>query len=139
MRVLLLVVSTMLVASACSKRKIQKIENNLMNGTWKVTSFMDDGEDKTNQFAGVVFTFNTDGTVTLNGAISAKGTWNVAKEDDSNDDDLFDGRHQELNLNIPSPYESISDDWEIEKFSDSKIESKDDSDDDNEVLILEKN
>lgn len=109
-----------------------------MNGTWKVTSFKDDGQDKTSQFAGVVFTFNTDGTVTLNGAVSVKGTWDVAKEDDSNDDDLFDDRHQELILNIPSPYESISDDWEIDKFSDTKIESKDDSNDD-EVLILQKN
>ncbi len=138
MRVVVVAVSTLLVMSACSKRKIQKIENNLMNGTWKVTSFKDDGQDKTSQFAGVVFTFNTDGTVTLNGAVSVKGTWDVAKEDDSNDDDLFDDRHQELILNIPSPYESISDDWEIDKFSDTKIESKDDSNDD-EVLILQKN
>lgn len=138
MRVVVVAVSTLLVISACSKRKIQKIENNLMNGTWKVTSFKDDGQDKTSQFAGVVFTFNTDGTVTLNGAVSVKGTWDVAKEDDSNDDDLFDDRHQELILNIPSPYESISDDWEIDKFSDTKIESKDDSNDD-EVLILQKN
>lgn len=138
MRVVVVAVSTLLFMSACSKRKIQKIENNLMNGTWKVTSFKDDGQDKTSQFAGVVFTFNTDGTVTLNGAVSVKGTWDVAKEDDSNDDDLFDDRHQELILNIPSPYESISDDWEIDKFSDTKIESKDDSNDD-EVLILQKN
>jgi hypothetical protein len=138
MRVVVLALSTLLVLSACNKRKIRSIENNLMNGTWKVTSFKIDGQDKTAQFSGVVFTFNTDGTLTVFGSTSITGTWDVLRENDSNDDDLFDDRHNELILNVPSPFEVISDDWEIDKFSDTKIESKDASDDD-DVLILERN
>lgn len=132
---------SLLLFASCSKRKIKKVENYLIDGTWKVQSYLDDNEDKTSDFNGMVFTFKADGVVSLTGSVSsASGTWDVAKESDGNDDDLSDNKHIELILNIPYPYDFISEDWEIDNYSDSQIELKDISGDGSvENLIFVKN
>jgi hypothetical protein len=140
LRICVLVFVSILFFTSCNKRKIKKVENFLIDGSWKVQSFLDDNEDKTDDFNGMVFTFKADGVVALTGSISINGTWDVAKENDGNDDDLSDDKHIELILNIPYPFDNISDDWEIDNYSDSKIELKDVSGDGSEeTLILIKN
>lgn len=119
---------------ACKKKQIRNINGNLTEGNWKISSYTDNGENETSDFSAAVFKFNDDGTVNVSGPQTLNGTWSVRKED-SGDDDLFDDKHLELVLSFPVPFDELSDDWEIEAQSDSKIELKDDSsggDDDSE-------
>lgn len=136
LRICVVVFVSFLLLASCSKRKIKKVENSLIEGNWKVQSYLDDNEDKTSDFNGIVFTFKADGVVSLTGSVSVNGTWDVSKENDGNDDDLFDKDHLELILNIPYPYDFISEDWEIENHSDSQIELKDFSGDGSEETLI---
>jgi hypothetical protein len=140
MKILLGLMVVLLILSSCSKRKIDKIENYLLDGTWKVQAYTDDGEDKTSDFNNLVFTFKSDGVLALEGIVSVNGTWDVSKETDGDDDDLFDKKHFELIINVPYPYDQVSEDWEIENYSDTKFELKDVSGDGSEeILIFTKN
>lgn len=114
------------------------MKTNLTDSAWKVTLFTDDGEDETTEYSGVSYVFKTDGTVVISGALNAIGTWNIAKENDSNDDDLFDDKCIELSLNFPYPYEALSEDWEMVKQSAAKMELRDDSETPIDYLTFEK-
>ena len=69
---------------ACNKNSVDtdpaptntNISATLMSGNWAITSYTQRTENKTNQFAGAVFTFSDKGvvTATLNGTTST-GTW----------------------------------------------------------------
>jgi hypothetical protein len=127
---------------SCKKKQMKAINSDLVEGSWKITRYTDSGTNETSDFEGSVFTFNDDGTVAVTGAHAMSGTWKVAKED-SGDDDLFDDRHLELTLSFPAPFDELSDDWEIESHSDSRLELKDDSgggddDEDEDNLTFEK-
>ncbi len=43
------------------ERAKQTIETNIQDGTWKVTRFVDSGNDETSDFDGYNFTFGSDG------------------------------------------------------------------------------
>ena len=96
------------------------------DGTWRVTQFIDSGEDETSDFTGFVFTFNSDGTlVALKGELTVNGTWSVTDGDDSSDDDAGTN-DDEFNIFFDVPeindFDDLSDDWDIVSVSSSKIE-----------------
>jgi hypothetical protein len=117
-------VSIFLAIGACKKKQIKTIEKNMIEGTWKISSYTDDGNNETSDFAGDVFTFSSDGTVTVTGTHPMSGTWKVDKE---SDDDMFDDRHLEFILSFAAPLDELSDDWEVESHSDDRLELKDKS------------
>jgi hypothetical protein len=114
-------------AVSCKKKEMKQLEGTITEGSWKITQFTDDNVDQTSQYAGSTFTFNSDGTLTVSGSVSLSGTWDVRKEDKSGDDDLFDDRHVELYISLPAPYDELTEDWEVEGRSDTRISLKDDS------------
>lgn len=66
------------------KKQIQQQEENLViqamvNGQWKVTSFIKGGTDITDDFSSYKFQFKTNNTVDalINGSIENSGTWNA--------------------------------------------------------------
>lgn len=132
----------LLVASSCKKQQIKKLEETIVGGNWRITSFSEDGIDKTADYTSETLVFKSDGTLTATGSSAVNGTWDVRKEDDSDDDfELFDDKHIELNIYLPVPLSELSDDWEVESRSDSKIVLKDDSEgesDHEHRLTLEK-
>lgn len=124
--------------SSCKKRQIKKIKSSVTEGTWRITYYSDNGVNETSDFSGDVFTFKSNGTLLVTGNHSATGTWSVGKEsdDDSGDRDI------EFIINLPTPaMEELNDDWEVEKHSDSQLELKDESGNDNgdDQLIFTKN
>lgn len=112
------------------------------NGSWRITSFVDSGQDETSDYTGYDFTFDANGTVTAtNGATTQTGTWSItdddsdnSDDDDSNDDDI------DFNINFPVPdtndFEDLNDDWDIVSTSDTQISLMDISGGDGETDIL---
>lgn len=134
------VCGALIALPACKKKKIKNLKSDMTEGTWRVSSFNDDGNDETGDYAGDTFKFNSDGTLVVTGTHNATGSWSVRKED-SGDDDLFDDKHLEFVISLPIPLDDLSDDWEVESSSDSKLDLKDDSggDDSEEHLTFVKN
>jgi hypothetical protein len=126
------------VVTGCEKRQIKSIEKNLVQGNWRISYCILDGSDKTTEVKAAVFTFNSNGTVSLVDQTTVLGTWNVAKENDANNDGIFNDRHIEFSLNLPLPYTYLSDDWEVEEQSGTKLELKGDSESQEDYLTFEK-
>ena len=126
-RVGLIVVVLAFFIGGCKKKQIKNIEKAMVEGTWRITKYIDEGEDFSTALSSSTFVFSNNGSVTVTGSGTFLGTWDVAKENDSDDDDISDDKHVEFILNLPAPYEDLSDDWEIESNSDDKLELKDKS------------
>ena len=100
----------------------------VQSGTWRITSFIDSGNDETSDFNGYTFSFNTDGSlVAVNGNTTINGTWSVtdnssnsSSDDDGNsiDDDDFN-----IFFNVPADndFEDLIDDWDFVSVSETTI------------------
>ncbi|MGV3612436.1 MAG: hypothetical protein ACO1N0_15870 [Fluviicola sp.] len=140
MRVVILASLVLIGFTACKKKEIKKIEKSVTEGTWRITRFIDSGDDETSDYATATLTFNNDGTLVLTHGSTYSGTWSVTK-DSSSDDDSSDDNDTDFNLSLPVPHESLSDDWDVESYSDTKIVLKDLDDDEpnkSDYLTLEK-
>tara|TARA_R100000306_G_C4350815_1_gene130041 strand:- start:129 stop:614 length:486 start_codon:yes stop_codon:yes gene_type:complete len=97
-------------------------------GTWRISSFIDSGEDETTDFNGYVFTFNTDGSlVAVNGTTTVSGTWSVTDDssNSSTDDDGNSTDDDDFNIFFPVPessdFEDLNDDWDVISVSPTVI------------------
>ncbi len=71
---------------------IEEITTNVTaSGDWSVTNFVDSGQNKTADFTGYGFSFNSDGSLVAdNGNTTVSGTWSLTIDDDSSDDSMDD-------------------------------------------------
>ncbi|MCT8338607.1 hypothetical protein MG296_00945 [Flavobacteriaceae bacterium TK19130] len=100
----------------------------VQDGTWRVTSFIDSGQDETSDFNGYVFTFESDGTLRAeNGSNDKVGTWAIDSSSSSDDDGASDDDDFIIFFNVPDTddFEDLNDDWDILSASDTKIELRD--------------
>ena len=96
-----------------------QVENNVESGTWRITKFIDSGDDETNHYNGYNFTFNSSGVLNAsNGTNSYNGTWSITDSSSSSSDDL------DFNISFASPpdFEELSDDWDFISQTSTKIE-----------------
>lgn len=118
------------------------IENNVQSGTWRISNFVDSGEDETSDFTGYNFTFESSGILNANnGNNDFNGTWSVTNSD-SNDDSPDDNDLDfNINFNLTNDFEDLNDDWDIVSQSVIKIELTDVSggNDGTDFLTFEKN
>ncbi len=107
------------VASMCSSDSSSSstdptpVINTASQGTWRISSFVDSGNDETNYFTGYNFTFATGNVLTVtNGTNTYTGTWSVTT-DTSNDDNPS----SDLDFNIffasPAIFADLTDDWDV--------------------------
>lgn len=132
---LLCLVATLLLAgckreSALTPANADRI---LEKGSWRITLFMEEGNNETSDFEGYSFVFKANGSVdaTKDGN-TLSGTWSTEKDDG----DL------KLYLNFTDALLSeIADDWHILSQSDAKLELEDVSGGNGgtDELVLEKN
>ena len=129
---MLLMLNFTLMSSMCSSdddnsssndnsAEILQITNAMQVGTWRITSYVDSGQNETNDFTGYNFTFSANGTLTAtNGTTTYTGSWSVT-DSNSSDDSPED---VDFNINFTSPpnFEELSDDWDIISHSSTKIE-----------------
>ena len=101
---------------------IQKqVQENVQKGTWRITKFIDSGDDETNHFTGYSFTFNSSGIINAsNGINSYNGTWSIT-DSDSNDDSQ-DDLDFNINFNVTNDFEDLNDDWDFVSQTSTKIE-----------------
>lgn len=98
-----------------------KIEKNAEAGTWRITRYIDSGNDEVNHFAGYNFTFGANNVLTAKNVTNTYiGTWSIT-DNNSNDDILED-----LDFNIffasPPDFQELSDDWHFISQTSTKIE-----------------
>lgn len=87
----------------------------LLNGEWRINSFVRNSIDETTDFAGFAFTFIANGTAEAdNGITQISGTWEIQTEDDG-------GRELILQFGGSDPFVWLEDDWDVKEFNDSMI------------------
>jgi hypothetical protein len=122
----MLFVALSLSFSACSNNSSDDItpiviENNVKSGQWRITSFIDSGDDETNHFNGYTFTFADNGSLTAtNGPNTYTGSWSIT--DSNSNDDSPDDIDFNISFSTPADFEELSEDWDIISQSSSRIE-----------------
>lgn len=151
----ILMFSLTLMSSMCSNddddnpnnnsQQIAQIEDNVQTGTWRVSSFIDSGENETSDFSSYDFTFNMDGSlVASNGTNTFTGTWSIT-DDSNSDDDSSSDDDIDFNIFFPVPdssdFEDLNDDWDIVSTTSTRIELIDISggNGDTDLLTFERN
>lgn len=98
-----------------------EIESEVQKGTWRISKFIDSGDDETSDFNGYDFIFRDSGVLNANnGTNNYDGTWSIT--DSSSDDDSLDDLHFNINFNLTNDFEDLNDDWDIISRSSTKIE-----------------
>ncbi|WP_420319777.1 hypothetical protein [Flagellimonas sp.] len=87
----------------------------IVDGTWTVSSYLDDGADETNNFSAYTFNFNADGSVTADNGGATNGTWAT-----ENGDNKF-----VLDFGAVTPLDEFNDDWDVISVSDTQLELRD--------------
>jgi len=82
-------------------------------GPWRVSNFIETGDEHTSLFHGYVFTFKTDGTVSVTrpGLPVAPGTW-----DEHNNNTRFD-----LDFGAAGLLEKLNEDWVVGDVTDDQL------------------
>ena len=111
------------VATACNQddstnSNQTKVVNTVSSGTWRITYFNDTDKDETTNFTGYNFTFGSSLTATK-GSTTYTGTWSVT--DSNSNDDTMDDLHFNILFTAPPDFEDLSDDWDIQEMTDTKI------------------
>ena len=99
----------------------QQLEDNMNSGNWRITKFVDSGNDETNHFSGYEFVFNENGVLeSSNGTNTYSGTWSIS--DSNSSDDSPDDLDFNILFNLTNDFEDLNDDWDILSVTASKIE-----------------
>jgi hypothetical protein len=115
MKRLVLFLAVLLVASigGCSNNNNDDLTNTITTGTWRVSYYINNGNEDTSLFRGYVFTFRPDGTVSVTrpSLPLALGTWN-----EYNNDSRFDLDFDQMGL-----LEKLDEDWVVARVDDDAI------------------
>ena len=127
MKTTLLSLSLIALLGACSKwQSNQKQINNIStDGTWIVSSYIDNGDDETADFTTFRFTFLESGVLNATDLLSSNsnpyvGSWSVT-DSNSNDDDNLADLDFNINFNVSNQLDDLSDDWDIISYTDTEI------------------
>ena len=125
----------------------------LLDGSWEVAHYSDKGDNETINFAGYLFTFNSDGSVVANlDDVSVSGNWSITTNNNSpiyTDPPTSDNSPTDpvdFNLMFPMPpnsllFNDIEDDWDIVFVSTNTIILKDEVTSDpslNDYIVFKK-
>ena len=133
---ILLMLSFSLMSSSCSSSDdngptpsdhsvvIAEVTATVETGTWRITNYIDSGQNETNDYNGYDFTFSDNGVLTANnGTNTITGTWSVTDSSNSTDDSNDD---IDFNIFFPVPdtndFEDLNDDWDLVIYTNTKIE-----------------
>jgi hypothetical protein len=112
---------------ACSKWQSnqKQITNISTDGTWIVSSYIDDGDDETSDYTTFRFNFLEDGVLHATDLLSSNsnpyvGTWSLT-DSNSNDDDNLDDLDFNINFTVSNQLDDLSDDWDIISYTDTEI------------------
>jgi len=99
----------------------QEVEDNMNSGNWRITKFIDSGNDEANHFSGYDFVFNENGVLTTSsGTNTYEGTWSIS--DSNSGDDSPDDLDFNILFNLTNDFQDLNDDWDILSVTASMIE-----------------
>jgi hypothetical protein len=87
----------------------------LVDGSWTVSSYLEDGNDQTNDYTAFTFSFAADGSVAAIGGSITNGTWSAQNGDNK----------LVLDFGATIPLDEFNDDWDVIAVSDAQIELRD--------------
>ncbi|WP_019668605.1 hypothetical protein [Eudoraea adriatica] len=87
----------------------------LLDGSWIVTSYLDNGNDQTNDYTAFTFSFAADGSVTANNGSVTTGNWSAQNGNNK----------LVLDFGATIPLDEFNDDWDVIAVSDTQIELRD--------------
>jgi hypothetical protein len=103
----------------------------LIDGTWQVDSFIDDGSNRTTQLSGYLFTFKSDKSMeAVKSTTTIPGVW--ATDGDSGEIELL------ISLSGNDPFDDISEDWTVTEFTTTTIHLEKGDGDDKRILVFKK-
>jgi hypothetical protein len=92
-----------------------ELTNILIDGQWFVQSYIDDGDDETNDYNGYALTFNADGSVlAVNSNNTIGGTWSVVTSGS--------GLDVILDFGAAIPFDEFNDDWDVDTYTTTRVE-----------------
>lgn len=92
-----------------------ELTNILIDGQWLVASYIDDGDDETNDYNGYALTFNADGSVlAVNSNNTISGTWSVVTSGS--------GLDVILDFGTAIPFDELNDDWDVVTYTTTRVE-----------------
>ncbi len=100
---------------------INQITNIVKDGTWKITTFSEDGNDETDNYTGYNFTFDNNMLTATNGVDTHTGTWSVTTSDSDDDDNSDNDIDFNIGFTSPQDFNDLSDDWDIIEYSSDVI------------------
>lgn len=113
--------------TSCSKWKNdqKQINKAAIDGTWIVSSYIDDGDDETADFTTFRLDFLDDGILNGTDLLSSNsnpyvGSWSVT-DSNSNDDDSLEDLDFNINFAVGNKLDDLSDDWDIISYTDTEI------------------
>jgi major membrane immunogen (membrane-anchored lipoprotein) len=109
-----LVLALLLLAALGGCTRGEDLKDTITFGTWRVGYYVSAGDVDTSKFSGYVFTFLTDGTVTVArpGLPVANGTW------DEHDSDT----RLDLNFNDSGLIQRLDEDWVVDRIFDDEVQ-----------------
>lgn len=113
MKKLVLLLALFLMASFSGCSNDEDLTDTITVGTWRVSYFIESGDKHTSSFNGYVFTFLTNGTVTVArpNLPLASGTWN-----EHDDNTRFD-----LDFGTSGLLEKLNEDWVVDRIENDEI------------------
>lgn len=140
--ILSILLVSLLIGCNKDKKAMKQIDKNIVEGTWRITSFIDSGDDETYEYSNYTFTFSDNGNVSAtNDSSTISGSWNTSNS--NSNDDSNSNLHFNLNFSVDNshPFDDLIDDWDVTSQSDSKLELKDVSGGNGgtDILIFTKN
>jgi len=135
----LIMISFSLMSSTCSSDDddittdnsviINEVTGIAITDSWRITSYIDSGQNETTDFTNYEFTFQSNGTITAsNGTNEITGTWSVTDSNNSNDDSSSDDDIDfNINFNVAtsSVFFDLNDDWDIVSYTSTTISLRD--------------
>ncbi|MFM6947022.1 MAG: hypothetical protein ACKOWW_07765 [Flavobacteriales bacterium] len=126
MKLILFSVGLLAIAASCTKWQSEQKQINkaAIDGTWIVSSYIDDGDDETNDFSSFRFSFLEDGTLNATDLLSSNsnpytGTWSIT--DSNSNDDSLDDLDFNINFAVSNKLDDLSDDWDIISHTTTEI------------------
>lgn len=108
--------------SSTSGPTINDVTNIVTSGSWRITKYIDSGNNETSDFTGYNFIFSQNNILSAsNGTNEYMGVWSVTNSSSSSSTSSND-----IDFNIgfsgPEKFIELTDDWDIQSRSANKIE-----------------
>jgi hypothetical protein len=112
--------------------EFERITSVITKDSWKVISFVDNGEDVTSSFSDFVFVFDEDGTLSIEAEnFSETGNWLYQGLP-------FKGELLSIAITDSGLLDSISEEWNIETLINTQVELFIDNENTNKLLTFER-